>query len=429
MVYKIQLLESNYDMSSNKNPSKVKGYTLNLMFGFIILGLSVLFSTPTVLIPQHNAVLYPEYWYEVMISASTVNSLGLVLNTMLEYKIIFKEDEFSSLKCFLSFFIVAALGVILPFTSCYLIWTVWLRYNNPMPFVGFCYYISYFAHLFQLWLMFPVKERKSKRKRIKAYFLYRFWFLVISLQNMALRMVFNKLPINTQWIMGFVLPLVREMNTWILTRFLEKSTESDKTVAKLITTISINVVHAFFVAIIISSMANQLTSFCILGVDLLLNLYACCKITKITHKIEALSSENFDTLQSIKSETMNLFAIEAIEVFIPFILVLTFLLAYYGPNGEILGGIRNSYWHFKEIYDIGFIISELALMFSIDLLGLLLISLILYKCCKTDFFYEGYKIMKIYWPIMAIKIGGKISQVSTILRIALGSYTIFSLPI
>ena len=107
MAYKIQLLESNYDMSSNKDLSKAKGYTLSLMFGFIILGLSVLFSTPTVLIPQHNAILYPEYWYEVMISASTVNSLGLVLNTMLECKIIFKEDEFLSLKYFLGFFIVA----------------------------------------------------------------------------------------------------------------------------------------------------------------------------------------------------------------------------------------------------------------------------------------------------------------------------------
>ena len=94
MVYKIHFVESRNDVSSHKGVSKATGYTLNLMFGFIILGLSVLFSSPTVLIPQHNAILYPEYWYEVMISASTVNSLGLVLNTMLECKIIFKEDYY-----------------------------------------------------------------------------------------------------------------------------------------------------------------------------------------------------------------------------------------------------------------------------------------------------------------------------------------------
>ena len=93
MIYKIDMSSNrNAINSNNSHPrydnSKMKGYILNLLFGLIILGLSVIFSSPTLLIPQHNAILNQEYWYEVMISASTVNSLGLVINTMFECQIV-----------------------------------------------------------------------------------------------------------------------------------------------------------------------------------------------------------------------------------------------------------------------------------------------------------------------------------------------------
>ena len=417
MIYKIDMSANRNTMDSNDihpkyDISKMKGYVLNLLFGFIILGLSVIFSSPTLLIPQHNAIINQEYWYEVMISASTVNSLGLVINTMFECQIVFKEEKFVSLKYFSIFFIGAALGVIIPFSSCYLIWTVWLGNNNPMPFVGFCYYISYFVHLFQLWMAFPKKDKEDQRKRIGAYFLYRFWFLLVSIQNMGLRMIFSKVPSNLQLTMSLVLPMVREFNHWILTQLLEKTTDSDKIVAKLVTTISINVVHAFFVAIIISSMANKTTSFCILGVDFLLNLYSCYKIFKMKRKIGFVVLMEDNMINSMNCEIHNLFSIEAIEVFIPLILGITVSLAYYGPNGDILGGIRNNYWHYKEIQDIWFVIAELALMFAIDLLSFIFVCFVLYRYSSIDFFYEGYKLMKSYWPLIAVKIAGKMSQVS-----------------
>ena len=121
--------------------------------------------------------------------------------------------------------------------------------------------------------------------------------------------------------------------------------------------------------------------------------------------------ENEMMVQVKKGETFDLFAVEAVEVFIPLILGLTIPLAYYGPNAGILGGIRNGYWHFKKIHDIGVVILELALMFSIDVFNFILICFLLYQFCHIDFFYEGFQLMKGYWPIMAIKIAGKISQV------------------
>ena len=117
-------------------------------------------------------------------------------------------------------------------------------------------------------------------------------------------------------------------------------------------------------------------------------------------------------IDSMNCEIHNLFSIEAIEVFIPLILGITISLAYYGPNGDILGGIRNNYWHYKEIQDIGFVIAELALMFAIDLFSFIFVCLVLYRYSRIDFFYEGYKLMKSYWPLIAVKIAGKMSQVS-----------------
>ena len=186
-ITQIRSEESEHFKQKPKKPKTLPRLLIyNLLYVFIILFVSILWSTPATLIPAQNAIQYPEYWWEVLVTGSLSIALYLAGYTILDWKVLYNLTYFQLLYPFAGLFANALISLAVSWCICYFIWTPWLGYNNPMPFVGFCYYISYFAHLFQLWLMFPAKERSHERKRITAYFLYRFWFLVISLQNMAL---------------------------------------------------------------------------------------------------------------------------------------------------------------------------------------------------------------------------------------------------
>ena len=58
---------------------------------------------------------------------------------------------------------------------------------------------------------------------------------------------------------------------------------------------------------------------------------------------------------------------EIMEVLIPLIYGINFVIAYYGPNSMILGNIGNSYWQYHAVEDITNTLSSVSLMFLVDL--------------------------------------------------------------
>ena len=113
-----------------------------------------------------------------------------------------------------------------------------------------------------------------------------------------------------------------------------------------------------------------------------------------------------------KEETLDLYAVESIEYLVPFIYTVTFLIAYYGPNADIIGNIRMTRWKFQGVDDVKSYTEELLKMFAIDLAGLMVSTIMFWKLAQINMMQEGYKIMKLYWPLIAVKIGTKIYQVT-----------------
>jgi hypothetical protein len=223
----------------------------------------------------------------------------------------------------------------------------------------------------------------------------------------------DKIPLMMQWVMAIIFPLQRELNLWVLSKLLEKSINFRNTtplIPTLTATISVNVVHAFFIAIVISSQATEMTSYCILAVEFLLNLYSSYKILRLHRKTSPINDTEKRILEK-KEETVLLFAIEIMEFLVPLIYIVTFAMAYYGPNADIIGNIKNSDWTYKAVEDVSDFVGDLFMIFFIDFASCIISGLVLWKFADLNFFEECYKMMKVFWPMMSVKMGGKISQV------------------
>ena len=389
----------------------------NSLYLFIILVSSILLTIPSTLLPLHNAIKHPKYWWELIIPAAVGVPIYDALNMVLECQLIFTFEIFKSFKVFLRLYCLNSLTIIITIVVCFIIWTVWMGNNHPIPFLGgILYVVSIITQCITLWFQFPYQLRikNEVRDRIWAYLLYRLWFRFYGVQTIGLKTMMVMLPLEIQWIMAIVLPIHRELNLWVIIKLLEKSTDYTTTVPlipKLTATTLVNLGHAINVAGIISSMATEITSYSILTVDFMMNLFLLHNIIRLHRNITPTdASENERRMIEKTENIMILFAIETVEFLTPIIYSLTFAIAYYGPNAEMIGGIKGDFWKFKIIEDMTSFQTNLFLMFAIDFVSAIISGLALWKFCSTDFLHEGYKMMKIFFPILAVKWGGIFMQ-------------------
>ena len=94
---------------------------------------------------------------------------------------------------------------------------------------------------------------------------------------------------------------------------------------------------------------------------------------------------------------------ELTEGLIPLAYACGFAMAYFGPNGHLLGNVRYGDWHFKAVDDASWPFTIMLGMFAVDLISLLLNSTIVWTCCKINLLDEFCTVMQNYWYIIALK--------------------------
>ena len=76
--------------------------------------LSIILSSPITLIPQHDVIRFPEYWYESFFIVNLSYSLTVSLKTVIEWKMIVKIKSSDNFKFFMkSYVMLVMLGFIL----------------------------------------------------------------------------------------------------------------------------------------------------------------------------------------------------------------------------------------------------------------------------------------------------------------------------
>ena len=112
---------------------------------------------------------------------------------------------------------------------------------------------------------------------------------------------------------------------------------------------------------------------------------------------------------------------ELIEGITPMVYGICVAIAYYGPNSRILGNIGCSYWSYKKIEDISILFGTMLLLFSVDILSVLINSVCLRKMANMNMIQNFYQVLRKYWFYMAIKLAYYMSSMFVTLDINFGS--------
>ena len=392
---------------SNSNCVSITLYFLQILI------LCTVFSFPILLFPQHDSVKLPQYWFETIILGLVTQILSWTLDTIIVIKDYFRVDLFVSLQVFVKLYFVGATFWISINCFCYLVWTVAIGYHHPMPLsliLGYFVYVVHYAHLYFI-LCKDASWDIDLSIRYKAFIKNRLWCILIDLQYKGLSFLFNMLPGAIQWILAFVLPLVREVNYKISYYLMVESPKIED--GKENTIIGMYGYSALYVAIRLGQTTTNITSILILVVDFALNLYSCHEVIKL-HKsiVPDTSSTAIQLKKKRDSVLVKLVLTEILEILAPLSYLITVLLAYYGPNAEILGNIRNGCWHFKPIQHIGQLVFHVAIMFIIDSSSAVIVGYGLLKACSINFVNETFKVIREKWDAIAIILANFLTYVS-----------------
>ena len=237
------------------------------------------------------------------------------------------------------------------------------------------------------------------------------WAFLLSYQYNTLLILLKKMPPKIQPIMALILPTFSELSGLVLNKLIFSCGYCEPLEMKSHANIINNVNYLLYVAVTISTYATEMTKYCILMEDVLKNFYHCYKIMKLHRKISLDQLQMEENKSKKETEIQILTLIETAEMLIPIAYTVTFLVAYQGPNADILGSIKNNYWSSHKVDNIGKVVTTGILMFSIDFASLLIRIIVLWVFCKINILKEFCRTLKIYWPLIAVNTGALICKV------------------
>ena len=422
-----QSIEENIDDKTNYHFEEQRVSYWNALYVFNILGICIIFSSTQTLIPWHNLFINPEFWWEDLIrNCFFYMPFRIVLPTLREAFCVFQWKEILGIKWHLKFWAAHISEITILCCLQHLIWVNTLHNNYPMPtgymLVGFiAWYITIFAVLPRL---FPRELRNDPdyKTRIRSYVYYLFFWSIIAWQEWIMDVIFEMIKAyQVPYLMSIVIPAFRRLDEWILPKFFNKAvgykkgwTKKDENeAATFCLETYITQVFTIYVAVRLSS-ADIFTGCCILGVELLINLYSCTQIIQLHNKIGG--TDDHDQILIFRAERnsviVSLLTAEFIEVITPIAYSVAFSAAYYGPNARSMIGIKHEYFGIPATSDIQEVLIVLFMMAQIDMVGGVIFGILLKYFCNVNIFEEMCKILQKYWIHLAIFIGGDLTHVS-----------------
>ena len=403
------------ETENNRDEQSKDAAYINGLHILLCVGVCILLCSPIIIIPQHDAIQHSQYWHELLMTFSLTWPIHWTLLTILGNRMFLKIDSLKSPKVCLILALFPILGFIVIYCGLYLIWNFCLDYNFPLPLACFFSDLMIFVFLVNLWYQFPknLKTDKEERKRLIFFVLFLLWInLVINNIYNPLMMMLKKIPSKAKPVMAIVLPMIRSLDAKVLQRLLNKCGSGENRVVESCTSIMSNVTFNLFVTISVSTNSTFETTFCILLVGVLFNLYECFGIIKLHRKIETDDSLRLQKHKAMETKIRALAISEILEILVPLSYTLTFMVAYHGPNATILTGIKNDYWNQTPADNIGKVLAAELILFSVDFAALVVVLVLLWYFCKIKMLKQFCWELKKYWFLIAAVAGALITNVS-----------------
>ena len=389
------------------------------LVGFFVLIMCTAVSCFYILIPQHNVIEMPVFWYESLFVQIFGWWILYCARTVFDASMVLDFSQIKTFKTVFQLFLTASISASIFHCFLYLLWSWILHYNWPMPFHSLISgYATLFVIMVRLWFTFPKHTRRNAtfRKQLLAFFAYNLWVAVaIYLQlSVIMTKVFTQLPENLQWIMAIFIPLIKNFGDSVSKYVIGKASGPDIVASRTVINIFSSATFSFWLVIMLGTTATDFTSVCILGVNSLINTGLCIKTIHFFRlTCDELKASKEDQKMKICKETLTELIInEVIEIFVPLAFVITYTISYYGPNAAILGNIGNDYWHFKKVESISPLIKSALIICLIDFLSTIFSAFLLWKTCQIKLLREIFAVFKKYGFILAIHAAANVNKVS-----------------
>ena len=345
------------------------------------------------LIPYHNVILFPYYWYESI----SIHVLGAIPscagNFIVHVKMILEYQDVTTPAFILKIYLLWAMSFTFIHSLIHVVWSVSLGYNSPIPF-SLCidFYLSFITSWAALWHLFPrnIRSNSTFRNRSKAYFYYILWCSNVPILISIVFESFKEINIEVcsmigysmQWMIAFVLFYMKKTSNALMVKNLTNAASSEIAgLAKGMVTIENGVMFKSFVLVLIGSNTDAFTGYCFLGISVLLNMKFCKEIIQV-HNPNVVDSNNIATSLDRKQALLtNLMLNETVDFLTTVAYAISITIAYYGPNAGIIGNIQNNYWQYHVIDSIPNYLTGISYSLLIDVsCGVVTLSLLRYFC-------------------------------------------------
>ena len=140
-------------------------------FGIILV--CTLFIIPWTLIRRKDTIIYQDYWMEPSLPA-VVNWMIRAGADLMNLMILTNENSLKSFNLYLKLSAMILSLWFVFYISSYLIWSVCLGYNHPLPYLGLMLLPTWMIWNFCLWFLLPTNMIKSKefQRKLRLYMLY-----------------------------------------------------------------------------------------------------------------------------------------------------------------------------------------------------------------------------------------------------------------
>ena len=370
--------------------------------GILVL-LGVLGFCAITLIPFHNVIVDPEYWYEAIMHLILWYTLDIYFMVYL-CRVVMNYPEIESPRAIFNILLTIYILTAIFYVSEYIIWTLYFGFYQPFPLhlaiqALYIFWIMGFALYFQ----FPAHLRKDRnfRSRIIYFILFWAWNMAFPFHPFLAQASMPFLGGHT-WIVAFEFILIKELNKFVMEKLVLKAAGANSTDAIRISTILLNAQYTFAVATLISSSVDQFTSLLILGTDFVVNLYMTYNIVRL--HINQISSRQ-GTIAGGGEKTQQIFILvltEAIEFLVPILFIFTFTIAYLGPNYDKIGNVGLDYWLFVKIPDLVDYLTAAFYMACLDALSIMISIPLLWTLCRINLFHSAIECARNYGKMIVL---------------------------
>ena len=135
------------------------------MLGFSTIGIiavAVVFVVPWTTIPQTNSIIYQSSWIEAFLPFTTV-WIALVGAELIVLKTWTKEKQLVSTIFFLKMYSMYLVIFLILYVFAFLMWTVYLGYNHPLPNLGLMGLPTWIMSVIGLWFILHSDLLQKKR--------------------------------------------------------------------------------------------------------------------------------------------------------------------------------------------------------------------------------------------------------------------------